>query len=301
MKLTRKTSLLWLAASLCMAILCLLARRWQLNTAFEGIFRLPIPAAPATVVLIALWVLAAGLFALLVLNTPVAPVFKERPALALAAGQDHSVLCGILCSACLSLIAAPTLLLDGRRMWLEYQSAAELAAAYGGKIPGGNNGILVLAAGGAAALSFAALLVVAKLTFRGTEKGRLAILFPVVANCLWLMEIYRALAPDPIRWNYAPLLLAIVCGILLYLDWAALYAGVCAPRRILWMAGMTVVFSASALAGSWSFGSAMLLFSQLFAALTVLWCVPNNLKYPPEPPAEEASVEEEKLEEETHE
>ena len=62
-----------------------------------------------------------------------------------------------------------------------------------------------------------------------------------------------------------------------------------------------VVYTAAALAGSWSFGSAMLLFSQLIAALTVLWCVPKNLRYPPEPIVEEAPSEEEKLEEETHE
>ena len=297
MKQTRKDSLLWLLTPLCIGILCGIVRRWQLSSAFEGAFRLPIPAAPATIALIALWVLAAAVFILLGLKTPVAPVMREHSELALSARQDHLVLGGILCSAFLSLIAAPALLLDGYRMWTEFKSAT----MYGDKIPGGNNGVLVLITAVTSALAFIALLVVAKLTFRGTKKGRLGILLPAISNCLWLMEIYRASAPDPIRWNYVPLLLAIVCGILLYLDWGALYAGICAPRRALWMAGMTVVCSAAALAGSWSFGSAMLLFSQLIAALTVLWCVPKNLRYPPEPPVEEAPVEEEKLEEETHE
>lgn len=297
MKQTRKDSLIWLLTPLCIAILCVLARCWQLSTAFEGEFRLPISTAPAAIVLIALWVLAAAVFILLGLKTPVDPVMREHSELALSAKQDHLVLGGILCSACLSLIAAPALLLDGYRMWTHFHSMT----VYGDKIPGGNNGVLVLITAAASALAFIALLVVAKLTFRGTAKGRLGILLPAISNCLWLMEIYRASAPDPIRWNYVPLLLAIVCGILFYLDWAALYAGICAPRRTLWMAGMTVVFSAAALAGTWSFGSAMLLFSQLIAALTVLWCVPNNLRYPPEPTVEEAPVEEEKLEEETHE
>ena len=297
MKQTRKDSLIWLLTPLCIAILCVLARRWQLSTAFEGEFRLPISTAPAAIVLIALWVLASAVFIFLGLKTPVDPVMREHSELALSAKQDHLVLGGILCSACLSLIAAPALLLDGYRMWTHFHSMT----VYGDKIPGGNNGVLVLITAAASALAFIALLVVAKLTFRGTAKGRLGILLPAISNCLWLMEIYRASAPDPIRWNYVPLLLAIVCGILFYLDWAALYAGICAPRRTLWMAGMTVVSSAAALAGTWSFGSAMLLFSQLIAALTVLWCVPNNLRYPPEPPVEEAPVEEEKLEEETHE
>ena len=299
MKQTRKNSLLWLLTSLCIAVVCFFVRRWQLSTAFAGEFRLPIPAAPATTALVTLWVLAAAVFILLSLRTSVDPVIRERSHLALYAKQDHLVFGGILCSACLSLIAAPALLLDGYRMWAEFHSIT----VYGDKIPGGNNGMLVLITAATAALVFIALLVVAKLTFRGTEKGRLGILLPAVGNCLWLMEIYRDSAPDPIRWNYVPLLLAIVCGILFYLDWGALYAGVCAPRRTLWMAGMTVVFSAAALAGTWSFGSAMLLFSQLIAALTVLWTVPNNLNNPPELPEEAAPLEEaeEKLEEETHE
>lgn len=304
MKQTRKYSLLWLLIPLCIAVLSFLARRWQLGTAFEGILQLPISMAPATVVVVALWVLAAAVLLLLAMKTPVAPAVRSCPRLALYAEENYLFFGGVLCSAALSIIAAPTLLLDGYRMWKEYQSALAIAKAYGNKIPGGDNGLLILITAATSALAFIALLVVAKVSFRNTEKGRLAILLPAVNGCLWLMEIYRISAPQPIRWNYAPLLLAIVFGILLYLDWAALYAGVCAPRRTLWMAGMTVVFSAAALAGSWSFGSAMLLFSQLIAALTVLWTVPNNLNNPPELPEEEAPFEEEaeeKLEEETHE
>ena len=63
---------------------------------------------------------------------------------------------------------------------------------------------------------------------------------------------------------------------------------------------MTVVLSLTALMGDWSLGSALLLTSQMAAALAVLWCVPHNLRYPPELPAEENPAEE-KLEEETHE
>jgi hypothetical protein len=300
MKQSRKESLVRLLAALVLGILCFIARRWQLNAAFEGGLGLPISMAPATIAVIIAWVLSAAILILLNLKTTVSPVLHENPHLALSAKQDHLIFGAILCSAILTLLAAPTLMSDGYRMWKEYQSALAIAKAFGGKIPGGNNGLLVLATAATSALAFIALLVVAKLTFRGTAKGRLGILLPAINNCLWLMEIYRASAPDPVRWNYVPLLLAIACGILFYLDWAALYAGVCSPRRLLLMAGMTVVFTASALAGVWSFGSAMLLFAQLIAALAVLWCVPKNLKYPPELPAEETPAEE-KMEEETHE
>ena len=100
MKQTRKDSLIWLLTPLCIAILCVLARRWQLSTAFEGEFRLPISAAPAAIVLIALWVLAAAVFILLGLKTPVDPVMREHSELALSARQDHLVLGGILFGWC---------------------------------------------------------------------------------------------------------------------------------------------------------------------------------------------------------
>ena len=300
MKQARTCRLLWLLTPLCLAVLSFLARRWQLNTAFGGALQLPIPMAPATVLVSALWVLAAAFLLLLLLKTPLPHALREESRLALYAEEHYPFFGGVLCSAALSLIAAPSLLVDGYRMWTEYQAHLAL---YGEQIPGGNNGLLVLITAGTSALTFIALLVVAKVSFRDTAKGRLAVLFPAINGCLWLMEIYRSSAPDPIRWNYAPLLLAIVSGILFYLDWAALYAGVCAPRRTLWMAGMTVVFSASALAGTRNFGSIMLLFSQLIAALAVLWTAPHNLSNPPELPEQAAPLEEaeEKLEEESHE
>lgn len=296
MKQTRKDSLLWLLLPLCLAALCAAVRRWQLSSAFEGDVPLPIPMAPASIALIVLWVLAAAVLLLLSLRVPVAPALRERPALALYAKDDPLFFGGLLCSAGLTLIAAPALLVEGRRMWVIFHSVS----VRGDKIPGGNNGMLVMVTAAASALAFIALLVVIKASFRGTKRGRLGILMPVINSCLWLMESYRAAAPDPIRWNYVPLLLAIVSGILFYLDWAALYAGLCVPRRTLWMAGMTVVFTATALAGSWNFSSAMLLLAQLLAALTVLWHLPSNLRYPPELSVEDVPAKE-KLEENTHE
>lgn len=297
MKQKRTDSLLWLIITVVLSALCAIARRWQLNTAFEGELNLPIPVAPATIVLLCLFVIAAASLILLCRKQIVDPALRQDSALALYANDEALFLGAVLCAAFLTLVAAPALFRDGFQMWREYQSAR----FYGDKIPGGNNGLLILVTAVTSALAFIALLVIGKRSFRGTTKGRLAILLPAINNCLWLMEIYRYYAADPVRWNYTPLLLAIVFGILLYLDWAGLYAGICAPRRTLWMAGMTVVFSATALAGSWSFGSAMLLFSQLIAALAVLWCVPKNLRYPPEPIIEAAPAVEEKLEEETHE
>lgn len=297
MKKTRFDSLVWLIAAVVAGVLSAILRRWQLSTAFEGHLRLPIPMAPASVALVALYILGAAVFVFLARRRPAAPVLKDSPALAFRAVNDLLFLGAVVCAAFLALIAAPVLFREGREMWAAYQTAK----AYSAYIPGGNNGLLVLAAAVTSALAFVGLLLSGKAACRGTEKGRLAILFPAVNNCLWLMEIYRAQAANPVQWDYVPLLLAIVSGILFYLNWAGLCAGAFIPRRTLWTAGMTVLLSASALAGEWTLGSALLLTSQLLAALAALWLLPANIEFPPEHPAQAAPIEVEKLEEETHE
>lgn len=296
MKETYTNRLIWPAVAVLCGALCAIVRRWQLSSAFEGDLALPIPMAPATAALIALFVLCAAALLLLACKQPADSRLKQSPELALYAHNNGVFMGAMVAAAFLTLIAAPILFLDGRQMW----SAFQAAKVYGNSIPGGNNGILVLVTAVTSALSFIALLVTAKSAYRTTKKGRMGILMPVINGCLWLMEIYRGHAANPVRWDYAPLLIAIVCGILMFLDWAGLYAGPGAPRRTLWLAGLTIVFSAAALAGEWDLSSALLLTAQLIAALALLWCVPNNLRYPPELPVESAPAEE-KLEEETHE
>ena len=296
MKQTRSDSLIWLLVTVVVAALCAVVRRIQLSTAFEGDFRLPIPAAPATIVLLILFVVTAVLLFLLAHRQPIARSLRDSSELSLYAQNNTLFFGGVFLAGFLCLIAAPMLFINGSRMWADHQAALEIAKAHGNMIPGGNNGVLTLITGITSALSFIALLVVGKAASQNKQKGRLAVLLPAINNSLWLMEFYRSHAANPIRWDYSIMLVAIVAGTLLYLDWAGLYAGVFAPRRTLWMAGMTVVLSLSALMGEWTLGGALLLTSQLVAALAVLWCVPHNLRYPPEPAPEETPAEE-KLEE----
>lgn len=286
----------WLTFTLLAAVLCALVRLWQLFSAFEGTLELPIPFAPATVVLVALLALCAAFFALLAQRQRVDHSLKENPASVLYVPNDHLFIVAMVAAAFLTLAAAPALLRSGTLLWSTYQSIK----MHSGSVPGGNNGVLVLAAAVTSALSFIGLLCAGKAFSKGTAKGRLGVLMPAVNGCLWLMEFYRGNAANPVRWDYAPLLIAIVLGILFYLDWAGLSAGTFAPRRTLWLAAMTVIFSAVALMGDWDLGSALLLASQTIAALALLWSVPNNLRYPPELPVEGAPAEE-KLEEDTHE
>lgn len=287
---------LWLAVPMVGGALCALVRRWQLSSAFEGDLSLPRPMAAASVILVLLLLLCgAGLF-LLCRRQPVARSLYRSGRPAAWAEGDIGFMAALVVAAFLALTAAPTLFNQGRQLWASYQ----LAKTHGLTVPGGNNGVLAVLTAITSLLAFAGLLAGARSTYRGLHKGRMSIVLPAVNGCLWLMEIYRGSAADPVRWNYSPLLLAIVCGMLFYLEWAGLYAGAPAPRRTLWLAAMTVVLSAAALAGNWDLSSALLLLSQLAAALAFLWRVPTNLKHPPESVLEQAPAEE-KLEEETHE
>lgn len=292
-------NILWLAASIIAAVLCAAARVWQRATAFEGAHGLPIPMAPASVTLLALLVISAVVLVLLALKQPLSRAVRRRPRLALYVPGNTLFTFAMICAAFLFLLAAPFLFLDGRQRWLEYE-AVKAAAVANGTVPGGNNGVLMLAGAVTSALSCLGLIMTAKAATRGSCKGRMGILMPVINSCLWLMELYRGHAAEPVRWNYAPLLVAVAFGMLLYLNCAGLLANTAAPCRTLWLAGMTVVTSAVALAGEWDTASAVMLAAQILTALAVMWCVPNNLKYPPELPAEEIRVKE-KLEEDTHE
>lgn len=286
---------LWLPAAVIPAVLCAAARRWQLSTAFEGTLRLPRPFAPATVALVLLLLFSAAALAALAWRQPVPRSLRRSPGLALSAAGDAPFMAALVAAAFLALAAAPFFFIRGRQLWQTYRAAR----AYGAAVPGGDNGLLLLLTALTCLLAFAGLLLSAKAAYRNTS-GRMAILLPAVNGCLWLMETYRANAPDPVRWNYAPLLLAVVCGALFYLDCAGLSAGAVRPRRVLWLAAMTVVLSAAALAGGCGWGEALLLLSQAVSALAFLLRAPENLIHPPEPAAQPARAEE-KLEEETHE
>ena len=94
------------------------------------------------------------------------------------------------------------------------------------------------------------------------------------------MELYRGHAADPVLWDYVPMLLAIVAGMLMYMDWGGLSCGQPRPRRTLWLAGMTAVLSAVALAGEWQLGEVLMLCAQTVAAFVVLARLPVNLEHP---------------------
>lgn len=304
----------WLVCTAAAAVLCALLRRWQLSTAFEGELRLPIPWAAASVVLVCVLVIAGAVLLLLSAYQPV-PKRPWRPGQAhrwdrvFLDPSDMVYPTLVVAAGFLALGSVPVLAGQGIELWQNYRLAVET-----GIDPPTNNGVLLIAAAVAGVFAFFGLLQIARNGLRPGQRSRdgFSAALPGLAGCIWLMESFRAHAADPVLWDYAPQMLAIMCGMLFYMDYAGMSGSGARPRRLLWLAGMTVVLSAvslvsaavelGALAGTGSFrerlGDVLLLLSQMAAALAVLWRLPPNLENPPQPVQDQ---EQEEQEETTHE
>ncbi len=290
-----------LAAGLCAAAL----RKWQLASAFEAGTGLSVPWAPASVILTCVLVMSGAWFIILAMYQPLSrrpntAGGAQRWDLAFLDAGDAVYPVLVVASSFLAVAASVALFPLGLRQWQEYQTAvaAELQ-------PPSTNGVLTIATAAGALAAFLGLLQMGRDGLRPGRRGRggYAAALPGVAGCVWLMESFRAHAANPVLWDYVPLLLAIVCGMLFFMDFAGMSAGTSKPRRLLWMAAMTLVLSIQAMvsaAAERTWGDVLLLSAQLLAAAAVLWRLPPNLENPPPingtpiPPVQgEASIQEE--------
>lgn len=276
----------WLACAGVAALAALLLRRWQLSCAFEPPLGLPVPGAQASVILTCVLLMAAAGLGILALSRRPGPAWEgcQWDLVFLGTGEWAYPALEVL-AAFLALAAAPSLLRTGWGQWQEYQRVRELIRqGIDAQLPS-NNGMLALATAAGALASFLGLLQLGRDALRPGKRGRggFSAALPGVAGCVWLMESFRAHAANPVLWDYAPLLLSIVCGMLFYMDFAGLSAGTPRPRRLLWLAGMTFVLSAAALPSSAGEGWAdtLLLLSQMLAAAGVVWRLPPSLEDPP--------------------
>ena len=277
----------WLACAVAAALAAAALRWWQLSSAFEPPLGLHIPGAQASVILVCVLVMAAAGLAILALPRGGRQPGREYrwDLLFLNTGElVYPAL--VVLAAFFALGAAPFLLKMGLSQWQDYQQArAALAQGMEVKLPS-NNGMLAIATAVGALASFLGLLQLGRDGLRPGKRGRggFSAALPGVAGCVWLMESFRAHAANPVLWDYGPLLLSIVCGMLFYMDFAGLSAGAPRPRRLLWMAGMTLILSAAALVsalagGTWA--DVLLLLSQMLAAGGVLWRLSPGLENPP--------------------
>ncbi len=296
----------WLLSAAAAALAAAALRCWQLSSAFEP-SGLAAPGAQASVILVCVLFMTSAWFILLAMYQPL----TKRPMtlgqahrwdlVFLDAGDPVYPALAVL-AAFLALTAVPVLLPVGLAQWQHYRELlAALKQGLDVQLPS-NNGMLTIATGVGALLSALGLLQMGRDGLRPGKRGRggFSAALPGVAGCVWLMESFRAHAANPVRWDYAPQLLAIVCGMMFYMDFAGMSAGAARPRRLLWLAGMTAVLSAlsmvtaaselSALSAaglsvrSTQLGDLLLLLSQTLAAAGGLWRLPPNLENPPKPP-----------------
>lgn len=291
--------LLWLVSAAAAALVAAALRRWQLGSAFEADTGLAIPGAPASVILICVIVMAGAWFVLLSMHR----LTSEQPRKSRQVHRWDMVFLGTgdlvfpaleIAAALFAVISVPVLFIVGVDQFQLYQEALAVHVQ-----PPTNNGMLTLATAAGAFLAALGLLQMGRDGLRPGRRGRggFAAALPGVAGCVWLMESFRSHAANPVQWDYAPQLLAIVLGMALYMDFAGMSAGAARPRRLLWMAGMTVIFSAVSLVSglaelsalraaggrllSAQLGDVLLLIAQTLAAVGVLWRLPPSLEITP--------------------
>ena len=279
---------LWLSGTAAAALAAAALRRWQLNSAFEKPTGLALPGAQASVILVCALVIAGAWFVILSLARPLSVQVHWDQIFLSAGGPVYPAL--EIMAAFFAIVAVPVLFIVGVAQFQLYQEMrdAHLQAPT-------NNGLLTRATAGGAFWAALGLPPAGRDGLRPGRRGRggFSAALPGVAGCIWLMESFRAHAANPVRWDYVPQLLAIVLGMAFYMDFAGMSAGAARPRRLLWMAGMTAVFSAIALATAASelaarpglglslccaqMGDLLLLLSQTLAAAGVLWRLPPVL------------------------
>ena len=277
----------WLLWPLAAAALCAALRKWQMATAFEEGTGLPIPGAPASVILTCVLVMAAAWSTILSMYGSsaqrTAAERERRWDLVFLDTGDRAFPALAILGAFLALAAAPVLLKGGFDLWQAYQEAVDAKRLNDSVQLPSNNGMLTIATAVGALLSFLGLLQMGRDGLHAGRRGKggFSAALPGVAGCVWLMESFRAHAADPVRWDYAPLVLAIVCGMQLYMDFAGMSAGASHPRRLLWVAAMTLVLSAPALVSALAehaWGDTLLLGAQCMTAAAVLWRLPPELE-----------------------
>lgn len=265
----------WPLAALALAALGAALRRGQMDTAFEGELDLSIPGAPASVAMAAFFVLAAATFTLLAVGARVRDTSESRLSqwdLAFAAPRDAVYLALMALGALLTLTSIPFL----------FQEAVQMSAVRQ-ETGRGDSPLLQIVLALCAIPGGLGLAMSAGISCRASGKGRenSALLLPLLLCCVWLLEAYRSNAADPVLWDYVPLLLAVAMALLFQMEGAGMaFTAKGHPRRLLWLAGMTVAASGAALGGLPRPGMLLLLGGQALCALGALWVLPGNLSDP---------------------
>lgn len=240
----RKHILVPAAALVCGAIGFFL-RRWELSSAFEAETGLPIPGAPASLVLIGLSAAVAA--AMLVLCLGPHSQFPGGYDQAFQAPGSVPYVAAMVLSSFLLLGAGVLLILDLPTAYQE--EAAQLALMHSGGSP-----LLAVLPRALLALlcllSCPCILSTGQNNYRGEARGKLSLplLLPGYVGCVWLITAYQRRAADPTQLDYIYELLAIIaCLLALYFTAGFSFEKPKAARTV-WASAMGIYFSAVTLA-----------------------------------------------------
>ncbi len=114
--------------------------------------------------------------------------------------------------------------------------------------------------------------------------GTVASLIPVLFGCLWLVTSYRIQSENPIRWAYAPSMLAIIALLLSFYYIAAYFYGKPKPGRCLFALQLCSYLCIITLIDGHSLAETLIFASGAAAALCLQFSILHNAVTPPEVP-----------------
>ena len=197
-------------------------RIWELSTAFEPDTGLPIPGAPASLVLVLLSVLFALLWAALAWRQCRKRTVQNFNRAFVC--ENTGYITAVVSAAAIPVCAAGLIVLDylkGTRNIAHFIPAALFVFSAGSIVSVGRN------------------------NYRNLGQGQFStsLLLTPFAFCCQLMLTYQTHAGNPVLQDYAYLLLALICTVLglYYMASFAFEKG--RPAVFLWTAGLAVYFS----------------------------------------------------------
>lgn len=259
---------------LLLGLLAALLRLWQRTAGYDA-SGLPVPFAAPTVVLTLFLLLCTGAFLYAALRQPKA-LEDQKPALARgqgAAGLFSAAGVLVLAGGAVNLLA----FLRSYNSYAQvlYSSSYEQREALRRFL---SSHLVVGVAALAAVPAAIALLVRAKEARAEAGHTRpFAAIMPCVFCWLWLIKDFRLHTSNPVVWDYALLLLAIMALLLSACDRAGFAFGVGRPRRTVFSSLAALLLAAAALPDCGGAANALTLLSLACAAWAELWALLSAL------------------------
>lgn len=280
----RKSSLAYPLLAAATGVAAAALRMWQRTAGCDG-SGLPVPGAVPALVLTAFLAACAVLFLVLALRQPgtladqkTAQTCGARLDIPLAASGALFLLGGVL-----NLLSVARRLAEASSAaygTAEAQAAAMKSAWLASLLPG--------------ALAVASVPAAIALLYRAKRAGgepeekpsAFAALAPPLFLWVWLIEVYRQHTANPILWDYALLLLAVITLLLSGYDRAGFAFGAGKPRRSVFLSLLALLFAIAALPDSGGPANAVILIGAALFTAAELYALVRALRAAPAPTQE---------------